>query len=274
MNTQEKHSLALLQTPNLTAEYQSKLVTLLDCPTLSWQPPEMVTTASTVIWLNESGRLQLQETGKKKSGVISINFASGAIDYRRQYGGGKGQAIAKAIGLQDTKRSLNVLDCTAGLGRDAFVLATLGCRVTLLERSPVVAILLENGLKKAGEDSRISGIIQRMTLQLISAHDYLTSLSASATSEPVYDIIYLDPMFPHKHKSAAVKKEMQYLQTLLTGDDDAGLLLPLALQHARYRVVVKRPRIAPDLNDTPPSYRLEGKSNRFDVYTLRSLKQA
>ena len=42
-----------------------------------------------------------------------------------------------------------MLDATAGLGRDAFVLASLGCQVTLIERVPAVAALLENGIERA-----------------------------------------------------------------------------------------------------------------------------
>lgn len=274
VSAENESSLVLLHTSTLTRELQKKLMEQLGCSTMPWQPPEEIKAFSKALWLDDSNTLQLQTTGNKNTGKISVDFTCGAVDHRRQFGGGKGQAIAKAMGIQDTKHPLRVLDCTAGLGRDAFVLAALGCHVTLLERSSVVTALLENGLQKAEKDSRISAIVQRMSLQTISAHDYLKKLSETTLHEPAYDVIYLDPMFPHKSKSAAVKKEMQYLQSLLSSDEDADLLLPLALQHARYRVVVKRPRIAPDLNNTSPNYRLKGKSNRFDIYTLKSLKKS
>ena len=85
------------------------------------------------------------------------------------------------------------------------------------------------------------------------------------------DVIYLDPMFPVRSKSAQVKKEMRIFHQLVGADPDSDSLLDAALSQARYRVVVKRPRIAPALANTPPNYTLEGKSNRYDIYTLQKL---
>jgi 16S rRNA (guanine1516-N2)-methyltransferase len=48
-----------------------------------------------------------------------------------------------------------VIDGTAGLGKDAFVLAGLGCKVTLVERHPVVVALLADGLARAWQDPEI-----------------------------------------------------------------------------------------------------------------------
>lgn len=53
---------------------------------------------------------------------------------------------------------------------------------------------------------------------------------------------------------------------LVGSDLDADALLPAALNVAKRRVVVKRPRIAPRLDGPNPSYVLEGKSNRYDIY--------
>ena len=85
-------------------------------------------------------------------------------------------------------------------------------------------------------------------------------------------VIYLDPMFPHRDKSAQVKKEMRLFRPLAGDDDDAPALLDAALALATHRVVVKRPRKAPAIAGKPPSYTLEGKSSRFDIYTIKSLK--
>ena len=93
-----------------------------------------------------------------------MDFASGAVAHRRKFGGGKGQSIAKAVGLKAGVQ-LHVIDATAGLGRDAFVLASLGCNVDMVERSPIAAALLEDGLERAALDAEIGGWIQeRMRL--------------------------------------------------------------------------------------------------------------
>ena len=203
-------------------------------------------------------------------GPIMCQFDSGANSHRRKYGGGNGQAIAKAVGLSG-KFYPNVLDLTAGLGSDGFVLAGLGCRVKLLERNAVVFSLLQDGLRRAQhvalDDSELGEVISRMTLIESDAQDFLAAL----TEDQCEDVFYLDPMFPERKKRAKVKKEMQAFQHIVGADQDAADLLPLALERARYRVVVKRSASADFLAGKQPSYSLEGKSTRFDIFALRKL---
>jgi len=205
-----------------------------------------------------------------KSVELSVDFVTGKEAHRRRFGGGKSQAIAKAVGL-NKRKSISVLDATAGLGSDAFVLASLGCSVTLLERSPVVRLLLEDGLKRAmnfaeQEDAELLAIMSRMQLLVGDSYDWLNKQEKAA-----YNVIYLDPMFPARKKSAEVKKEMQFFHSIVGCDQDADKLLLSALNIAENRVVVKRPRIAPFLASREPHYQLVGKSNRFDIYSLKSL---
>ena len=213
--------------------------------------------------------VSLQQTGRKVPGPVRVDFLAGAVNHRRLFGGGKGQMIAKAVGVQARVKP-HVLDATAGLGRDGFVLATLGCQVTMLERSPLVWALLNDGLQRAhaGADAELSEIINRLSLESVDARDYLCT-PPKKSSPP--DVIYLDPMFPIRGKSADVKKEMQAFHQVVGADLDAAELLADARALATYRVVVKRPRKAPDLADMTPSYRLEGKSSRFDIYTRQKL---
>lgn len=215
--------------------------------------------------------LALQQTGAKAPGPIRADFTQGAVDHRRKFGGGKGQMIAKAVGLKSGVYP-RVLDATAGLGKDSFVLASLGCQVQMIERMPIVHALLEDGLTRArdfalGEDPELAQIIVQMSLVSSDSKAYLESLD----TDNYPDVIYLDPMFPERHKSADVKKEMRAFHSLVGADEDADALLPLALNRVNYRVVVKRPRKAPFLNNQSPSYQLEGKSSRFDIYTLKKL---
>ena len=216
--------------------------------------------------VDEQG-LGVQLTGPNAPGAVRCEFASGAAAHRRQYGGGRKQDISRAIGL-DKRRDLQVLDMTAGLGRDAFVLATLGARVTLLERNPVVHALLEDGLQRAAEvgDPELLDIVASMQLLRSNA---LEVDDQEVTSQ--VDVVCLDPMFPGRQKSAKVKKEMQAFHVLVGNDHDADQLLPAAMEIARYRVVVKRPAKAPWLADCKPSYSLTGKSTRYDIYSKQKL---
>jgi 16S rRNA (guanine1516-N2)-methyltransferase len=199
-----------------------------------------------------------------RSGAVRVDFAAGKARHRRVFGGGKGQQLAKAVGVQGTVRP-TVLDLTAGLGADAFVLASLGCQVSMVERQWVVRALLTDGLARAALDIDVGDIATSMCLK--KGH----ALSVMATWEAVApQVIYLDPMFPHSGKSAQVKKEMALFRQLVGSDEDADTLLAPALALASHRVVVKRPRIAPDLAQQKPTYRLEGKANRFDIYVNKS----
>nr|WP_228729915.1 class I SAM-dependent methyltransferase [Shewanella avicenniae] len=211
-------------------------------------------------------QLTLFKRDEPKLGGISVDFIEGAVAHRRKFGGGRGQAIAKAAGL---KQGVNptVLDGTAGLGRDAFVLASLGCTVSLVERHPVVAALLEDGLQRAYQNAEIGGWMQQR-MQLLPSHHI--ELLAETMADSV-DVVYLDPMYPHREKSALVKKEMRVFQTLVGSDDDADALLAPALQIARKRVVVKRPDYAEDLAGQKPSTVIETKKNRFDVYVKAAM---
>ncbi|PJE80800.1 Ribosomal RNA small subunit methyltransferase J [invertebrate metagenome] len=199
---------------------------------------------------------------------LSVDFVEGKAAHRRLYGGGKGQDIAKAVGLNKASH-LSILDATGGLGRDAFVLASLGCKITLLERSPIIATLLKDGIDRAlsADDKAIHSIVQRMTTININAISHMISLS---DQEKKVDVVYLDPMFPDRKKSALVKKEMRLFHDLLGNDHDSDTLLKPALTIARHRVVVKRPRQAPFLDNASPTYTLKGKSCRYDIHVLNS----
>ena len=211
--------------------------------------------------LDENG-LQLCWRDEPKLKPLMVDFVAGANAHRRQFGGGRGQAIAKAVGLKSGANP-RVLDGTAGLGKDAFVLASLGCTVTLVERHPVVRALLGDGLNRAYHDEHIgSWMRERMILNSACSIGELAGVTA--------DVVYLDPMYPHHQKagkqSALVKKDMRLFQSLVGSDDDADELLTPALKLADKRVVVKRPDFADFLQQKKPSFQLTMKKNRFDVY--------
>lgn len=207
------------------------------------------------------GALGLAHGAHPRQKPVTVDFLAGRARHRQQYGGGRSQAIAKAVGLAQNP-ALSILDATAGLGRDAFVLAGLGARLWLLERHPVVRLLLLDGLARGRRAQ--PEFFARMTLLDADLVDGVDDL-------PEPDVVYLDPMFPERRSKAAVKKDMMLFHELVGSDRDADALLAPALSLARRRVVVKRPRIAPPLADRPPTYSLTGKSNRFDIYALRSI---
>jgi 16S rRNA (guanine1516-N2)-methyltransferase len=234
----------------------------LDCPLLAVGADARVIEAGQLVMLIADTGLSLQETGPDAPGPIPVSFNDPSLRQRRR--GGQNELLGRAVGWR-AKRAPTVLDGTAGFGRDAFVLADLGCNVHLCERNPVMALLLRRAMDDAAETSRDSAVpaISRLHWRGGDCRE----LSASETGD--FDVIYLDPMFSVPRK-AAPGKAMQALQ-LLTGErdgeqHDGDALLVWALEQAVPRVVVKRPRKAPVLAGKAPSHRLTGRAVRFDVY--------
>ncbi len=167
-------------------------------------------------------RLELRKLDEPKLGAIYVDWVEGAVAHRRKFGGGKGQSIAKAAGLNKGVTPV-VLDATAAVMRLCW--RSLGCRVQMVERHPVVAALLEDGLQRAKQDDEIGAwVSERISLLHASSHDALQQLA----SDPNFtspDVVYLDPMYPHpenKKKTALVKKEMRVFQSLVGADNDAA----------------------------------------------------
>jgi 16S rRNA (guanine1516-N2)-methyltransferase len=154
------------------------------------------------------------------------------------------------------------LDATAGLGKDAFLIASLGCEVSLLERSAVVHALLADGLARTGYyGEEIGAILGRMKL-------HFGDLLEFVADSQQFDVVYLDPMFPERRKSAKVKKDMAALQQLLGHQADGAELLDCAKLLAKKRVVVKRAKLSPHLGSGKPDIEFKGSSSRYDVYII------
>ncbi|TCP13583.1 16S rRNA (guanine1516-N2)-methyltransferase [Crenobacter luteus] len=223
---------------------------------------------ATGYWL-ELTAARLELAAAAGHGAVFADFVDGAARHRREFGGGRGQPVARAVGLKGAATP-SVVDATAGLGRDAFVLASLGCAVTLIERSPVAAALLDDALERASRDDTTAPIAARMTLVHADAAEWLSTLAEDARP----DVVYLDPMFPDTGKSAAAKKDMQAFQSVIGDDLDADRLLVAAVAAAKKRVVVKRPRLGAPLAGVARSGELPGKSTRFDLYAPRPVPLA
>lgn len=212
----------------------------------------------------EEQGIVLHRAGDK--GSVWVDFTAGAAQHRRLHGGG--ELLAKAVGRS---KQPTVWDATGGLGRDSFVLAGLGLNVHIFERHPAVYCLLADGLARALLHSDTAETASRLTLHHADAAEYMPHLAAE-TSRP--QVVYLDPMYPERRKSAAVKKEMAFFHELVgTAQNDAALL-DAALATATARVVVKRPRLGDFLCGRQPDYQYTGKSTRFDVYNGSSSKNS
>ena len=196
----------------------------------------------------------------KDNGLV-CDFTGGAVVRRQRTGGGRGQALPRAAGF--TKgRTPSVVDATAGLGRDSYLLASLGAEVTLIERSPEIYALLNGGLVRASAaGGEAAETVARMTLLFGDAKALLPELAP--------EVVLVDPMHPPRGNTALVKKEMRILRAIVGSDLDAGDLMREALAAATKRVVLKYPLRAEGMARlVPPTHQIRGKTTRYDVFMI------
>ena len=133
------------------------------------------------------------------------------------------------------------------------------------ERDRVIAALLADALRRAGDDAKLAGVVARMHLVEGDSIEGLRCMAAAGMSP---DVVYLDPMFPERTKSAAVKKKFQLLHHLERPCADPELLLEAARAVRPRKVVVKRPVKGPHLAGVKPSHTIAGKAVRYDCLVL------
>ncbi|MFN7096290.1 MAG: class I SAM-dependent methyltransferase [Gammaproteobacteria bacterium] len=210
--------------------------------------------------LEHDQQLTLCWQAQKKPIFLTIDFVHGQLAYRQKQALSK-EAVVKAVGAKGIYKP-SIIDATAGLGRDAFILATTGCKVTMIEQHPIIAALLQDGLTR---------LLKHQALDLQLQQGKAESILSTIATQP--DVVYLDPMFPSRNKTALVKKDMQILQQLTHNDIvDNETLLQIALQCATKRVVVKRPHYAPTLTEKTADFAIRTTYHRFDIYQIKQSK--
>jgi 16S rRNA (guanine1516-N2)-methyltransferase len=222
-------------------------------------------------------RLQLQKTGCKVNPIFVDFLDHKLVQRASSSSSAPKQMLAKAVGVKKNYHP-TVLDATAGLGKDAFLLAASGCEVHMLERSPIMGALLADGLCRLqkvvsamGESDGVPRWLAKMFLRLtiVDAKHYIENALICGDARP--DVIYLDPMYPERTKAALGKQAMRMVKSIVGEDGDSEELLLLALRYATKRVVVKRPRLAPSLSQrqgVSVDIVFGGCCCRYDVYTI------
>lgn len=170
-----------------------------------------------------------------------------------------GEMLVKAARIKDRK-DVTLLDATAGLGEDSFLLAASGIEVHLFEYDKIIFALLEDAHRRALEIPALRPAASRMHLHCENSIEAMKSGAVSA------DVIFLDPMFPERQKSALIKKKFQLLQKLESPCENGEELFYAALSSSPKRIIVKRPQKGKTLTDRKPSYSLNGSAVRYDCY--------
>ncbi len=204
-------------------------------------------------------QLAVRDLSEPQWTPLSIDFLEPQWLRRFQKVHNETQLIKRAIGISP-KENIQVWDATAGLGRDAMVLASLGYRVISVERSEIVYLMLKDAYRRALDSSELKETLSRLNFVFGDSKKLLGQLAANERPE----VIYLDPMYPSSKKSAQPKKEMQILRKILGSDENLKELLAIAKKTAIKKVIVKNSPRA-DFDEVP-KHSLESKSVRFDIF--------
>ena len=194
------------------------------------------------------------------SGKISVCGDYTLLKKRLTHANLSHEMLVKAVKVRNAGMPLKILDATAGLGEDSLLLAAAGYKVDMCEKNATVYALLEDSLKRALKDPELKPVASRMSAFNTDSLAYMRSPDNRA------DIVYLDPMFPERTKSAQVKKKFQLIHGLEKPCENEREMLNEALTFASMRVVVKRPKNGNFLADKKPDYSINGSSVRYDCY--------
>ncbi|MBY0452672.1 MAG: class I SAM-dependent methyltransferase, partial [Bdellovibrionaceae bacterium] len=192
---------------------------------------------------------------------FTIDFVNDRINYHKKKQSLKNEILSKAVG--GGRYGMKVLDLSAGLAIDAVFLAQLGYEVEAVERNPMIYLCLQNALEALkAEDAELAS---RLKFRFASARQFMTQIPDSE----VFEVVYFDPMFPQKTKSALPRQEMVFFKNLVGSDDDAAEVAATVLQLKNVkRLAVKRPLSAPPL--LKPNGQIAGKLIRYDIYGVNS----
>ncbi|NQY42677.1 MAG: class I SAM-dependent methyltransferase [Legionellales bacterium] len=182
-----------------------------------------------------------------------VDFLENSLEYR--ISNLTRESLIKACGIKKN-RITSVLDLTGGWGVDSYILARAGCRVLVLERDPVVYLLLKDGIERLQRK-----IDCDITIKQINSVDYLAENDVSE------QIIYIDPIRPQLNKTAKNNKSMEILRRIIQPDQKYEDLLNLALTKFSERLVIKTGRHE-NINfiDYTPNFTILGKNTKFMVF--------
>ena len=236
----------ILITDNQLNDEAARLSEKLNAPIVTIEEPGEV-----YLFVSEKG-LSLKSNGQEIYGDFS------RLTKRLNKSNLLGETIVRAVKIKGSD-SVTVIDATAGLGEDSFLLAAAGNRVILFERDPVIAELLDDALRRASLDDKLSAIVERMTLIKGDSIREMKAYQGKA------DVVLLDPMFPEREKSSLVKKKFQLIHCLEEPCSDEQELLEAAKAVQPEKIVIKRPQKGPYLAGEKPNHSFDGKSIRYDV---------
>ena len=205
------------------------------------------------LYLSETG-LSFFHPEARSTKKFKIDFNSGTTLWRTNRVEHE-KLIKKALGKHEAP--LNILDCTAGMLQDSLLFLSLGHKVTAVEQSKILFHLLSDAINRSNDQK----IFKALTLINANACSYISKGQK-------FDVIYFDPMYPTRKKSALGSGQLEYLARILAiesiendSTQDFEFLSSLPIK----KMIVKRP-IKAEPFSKKINYQVLGKTTRFDIY--------
>ncbi len=194
------------------------------------------------------GKLQFHSS---ELGQMCFDFQDIYTYHKRQNYALSKEPLAKALAIKGPHEKRTIWDATCGTGKDSLLITFFGAQLTSFERNPSIYLLLKDALRRYP----------------VNFHLVFGDASKLPSPEIRPEIIYYDPMYPAKKKSALARKEMRIFKEVVGEDLDSQEFLAWAMKTATDRVVIKRPLEALPVKENP-SASYVGKSTRYDMYKI------
>lgn len=195
-------------------------------------------------------------------GELCVRSDFADMQKRLKAAGAKTELILKAAKIKKDRSEIRIVDATAGMGEDAVILAAAGYNVTMYEKDPVIAAILNDNMERSAKNPLLAPVIERMTLIKGDSVEAMKCMNGEA------DIILLDPMFPARSKSALIKKKFQLIHLIEAPCDNEEELLNAAFAANPKKILVKRPVKGAFLANKKPDYSISGKAIRYDCFVF------
>ena len=199
------------------------------------------------LYISENPHIKFKDK-KIISSFRSGSFTNRIKNFQRE------SHLKKAIGYGG-ESSKKILDCTAGLGHDAFILALLGQYVTFVEKNKGLCILFELALENLPPTSYFQEAKERITIINDDSASFVDKLFD-------YDVVYIDPMFEDRG-NAGRSGMMSLISDYL---DDFTDVSDVLIRSKFNRLVIKRQKQFKQSGNIAPSFILHGKSINFHVF--------
>ena len=153
-------------------------------------------------------------------------------------------------------KNASILDCTAGLGRDGILLSELGYNVTMIEKNPLLILLIRNYL------SRNAHIKARLL--------YGDALTYTHIAEKEFDYIYIDFMFEKKNNSKPSKYDL-FLRSINYNENNKSGFINKMKNYCKKRIVVKEPmKSRSEINDH--DYEIKTNLIKYKIFNGKLVK--